>query len=153
MKQILCAIVAALLPGFALADVYVIGDDAAGVPQVEILAAPALSDVPEIGGMANQGFSYAQLWGGMDGFKVFEGRIAPGGKIVSHEGPDTYIGYIVSGHGTLGNDAPDGTMASSIEFGPGDVIAFGPGTLHHWVNGDEELVFVGFQKLNGAAEN
>lgn len=153
MKHILCTVAAILLPAISMADVYVVVDDAAGIPRVKTLEAPVLTEVPEIGGKANEGFTYAQLWSGMDGYKVFEGRIAPGGLIVSHDGPDTYIAYIVSGHATMGNDAPDGTQSSSFNFGPGDVIAFGPGTKHHWVNGDEELFFVGFQRLSDNGKN
>ncbi len=148
MKHLVLAALFALAPVAAAADVHVITDDANGVPQVVSTAPPALAEVPEINGSANEGFTYAQLWSGMEGFQVFEGRIAPGGRIVSHDGPDTYVAYIVSGSGTMGNDAPDGSMASSFEFGPGDVIVFGPGTMHHWVNGDEELMFIGFQRPN-----
>ncbi|WP_165978893.1 cupin domain-containing protein [Antarcticimicrobium luteum] len=146
MKRIICAAAMACLPAMANAEIHVITDDANGVPHVETTPSPAMSDVPEIGGKANAGFSYARLWSGMEGFEVFEGHIAPGGRIVSHDGPDTYIGCIVSGHGTMGNDAPDGTTVSRFDFGPGDVIVFGPGTMHHWVNGDEELVFIGVQR-------
>ncbi|PCH99048.1 MAG: hypothetical protein COB84_00285 [Rhodobacteraceae bacterium] len=152
MRRILYAVTAALFPVMATADIYVVTDDAAGIPKVKALEAPALTEIPEIAGMANEGFSYAQLWSGMDGYKMFEGRVAAGGKIVSHDGPDTYVGYIVSGHGTMGNDAPDGSMDSSFDFGPGDVIVFGSGTMHHWVNGDEELVFIGFQRLSDVEE-
>lgn len=150
VKKTIPGLLLALVPAAALADVHVILDDAQGVPQVQTSAAPALTAIPEIAGKANEGFSYGQLWSGMEGYKVFEGRVAPGGKIVSHEGPDTYIAYIVSGHATMGNDAPDGSMASKFDFGPGDVIVFGPGTMHHWVNGDEELVFIGFQRADAA---
>lgn len=148
MKHLFLAALFALVPNAAAADIHVITDDANGVPQVVSMAQPTLVDVPEINGKANDGFTYAQLWSGMAGFQVFEGRIAPGGRIVSHDGPDTYVAYIVSGSGTMGNDAPDGSMASSFAFGPGDLIVFGPGTMHHWINGDEELVFIGFQRPN-----
>lgn len=153
MKRILCTAATALLPVISMADVYVITDDAGGMPRFKTLESPALTEVPKIGAVANKGFSYAQLWSGMHGYNVFEGRIAPGGSIASHDGPETYIAYIVSGRATMGNDAPNGSMDSSFDFGPGDVIAFGPGTMHHWVNGDEELVFVGFQRLPNIGEN
>ena len=146
MKNVILSAIIACAPIAALADVFVIADDKDGVPMVEVTEAPALAEVPEVNGNANAGFSYAQLWSGMDGFQIFKGRIAAGGSVGSHDGPDTYVAYIVSGSGTMGNDAPDGSMASSFDSGPGDVIVFGPGTMHHWVNGDEDVVFIGFQR-------
>lgn len=148
MKNVIFLAATLIVPSIATAEIFAVTDNAEGIPKFEVIAAPALTEVPEIAGMANEGFSYARLWSGMDGYKVFEGRVAPGGKIVSHDGPDTYIAYIVSGQGVMGNDAPDGSTDSSFEFGPGDVIAFAPGTMHHWLNGDDELVFIGFQRLD-----
>ncbi len=78
--------------------------------------------------------------------QVFEGPIAPKSKIVSHDGPDTYIAYIVAGHGVKGNNAPDGSQASNFEFGTGNVVVFGPGTMHDWKNGDKQITFIGFQR-------
>lgn len=147
MKRLLTLSVALWLPVVASADIFVVEDDAAGIPQMTVTEAPALTEIPEIAGQANDGFSYGLMWQGMEGHMLFEGRVAPGGKIVSHDGPDPYVAYIVAGHGTMGNDAPDGSIASSFDFGPGDWIVFHPGTMHHWVNGDEELVFIGFQRL------
>ncbi len=153
MKNVVFLAATLIMPSLALANIFEVTDNAEGIPDIEVIAPPSLTEVPEIGSMTNEGFSCAQLWSGMDGYKVFEGRGASGGKIVSHDGPDTYIAYIVSGHGVMGNDAPDGTLVSRFEFGPGDVIAFGPGTMHHWINGGEELIFIGFQRLDLNADN
>lgn len=148
MKPVLLA-AALLAPSLAGAEIFEVTDDANGVPQFTVTEAPELTAIPEIAGNANEGFEYGQIWSGLDGYMVFEGRVAPGGHIVSYEGPDTYIGYIISGQGTIGIDGPDGQLVSRFEFGPGDTIVFGPGTMHHWVNGDEELVFIGVQRLPG----
>lgn len=115
MKHSLIAATALLWPGLAAAEVFVITDDAEGVPKLETLESPSLSEVPEINGEANDGFTYAQLWSGMEGVTVFEGRIALAGRIVSHDGPETYVAYIVSGGGTMGNDAPDGSTDSTFD--------------------------------------
>ncbi|TMV87150.1 hypothetical protein FGG78_19155 [Thioclava sp. BHET1] len=147
MKNVLIAAIVALVPATtAVAEVFVITDDQAGVSKVETMEAPALANVPEVNGNANKGFTYAQLWAGMDGFQVFEGRIAADGFVGSHDGPDAYVAYIVSGQGTMGNDGPDGKTDSTFTFGPGDVIVFGPGTMHHWSDITEDVVFVGFQR-------
>ena len=146
MKAAVFAIMASWAPLALAAEVFVISDNNSGVPEFETLSAPELVEVPEIGGDANTGFSYAQLWAGLEGFQVFKGRIQPQGKIVSHDGPETYVAYIVSGSGTMGNDGPNGDKVSSFKFGPGDVIVFGPDTMHHWEVDDEEVVFIGFQR-------
>lgn len=147
MKRLLISLSAVLaLSAPAAAEVYVITDDENGNPLTETIQDPAMTEVPEIAGTPNKGFTHAMRWTGMDGFRVSEGRIAPGGTIATHDGPDTYILYVVSGKGALVMVADDGAETSRVNYKPNDVIVFGPGTLHHWVNSDEEFVFIGVEK-------
>lgn len=127
-------------------DVYVIDNAAGKKPVATKKDAFALTAVPAMGeGRPNQGFSYTtafELAG--TGVQIARGRVEPGGAVATHDGPQQYILYVVSGTGTLNLVDQTGATISDVKYKPDDVIVFQPHTLHNWKNAsDAPFEFLG----------
>ena len=61
-----------------------------------------------------------------------------------HDSPDAWLGYVVSGSGTLHAGSADGKLMDSVAYQAGDFITFEPNTQHGWSNGGEpsKIMFV-----------
>lgn len=138
--------------GFAAApalagDVYVIENAAGKKPVVIQKDSFALGDVPAMGeGKPNQGFKYGtalELAG--TGVQIARGHVDAGGTVATHEGPQQYLLYVISGTGTLGLVDKDGTTTvAEVKYKPDDLIVFQPNTMHNWTNaGDTAMEFLG----------
>ena len=54
--------------------------------------------------------------------------------MATHEGPQQYILYVISGTGTLTLADKAGSTISTIGYKPDDVLVFQPSTYHGWKN-------------------
>lgn len=106
----------------------------------------ALSEIPEIEGKANAGFSYGNAFSVAGrGVTVARGHFEPGGFVTPHRTRNLYIVHVVRGSGML-KLFDDSGSTHSIQFAPGDVIVLPPATMHQWANGDDDpFDFVGIE--------
>lgn len=113
--KIACAAGIWLSAGACYADVYVVTDSVGAKPIVVQKDDRALASVADIGGLPNEGFSYATRYvTTATGLRAHRGHVEPGGSIAAHEGPNACVLHVIQGEGKLVNTRPDGAETASI---------------------------------------
>ena len=73
--------------------------------------------------------------------------IEPNGKIGTHEGGTVYACVVVEGKGVLTMVDTKNKESAKFNGKPGDVIVFGPNTMHRSDNGDKRTVMIGIETV------
>lgn len=82
-------------------------------------------------------------WSGMgleaSGVFLFILKVEAGGdEFELHASEDTWLGYVISGSGTLFAGTPDKVKTGEVAYSAGDFITFEANTPHGWLNNQKE---------------
>lgn len=77
------------------------------------------------------------------GVTVARGHVSAGKSVPPHAGDTNYALYVLSGTGHLTLCDDNGKETGRIAFAPGDLIVFPPHAQHGWINGGEDMEWLG----------
>ena len=129
-------------------EVYCVENSKGNIPVIIQKNPYSLGPVPELMERKCEGFSFGLLYRYTDGsIGVWKGEIAPNGTISQHHGNNTWVCYIIEGSGEVLNADHDLKVYNTIQYGPGDVLAFRPDAMHAWKNGPKKTVFIAVEQV------
>lgn len=99
----------------------------------------SIEHAPEFSAADYSGWEAISVEAEAAGLFFFMFKVAPNAEeFPLHASPDTWLSYVVSGHGLMYAGKENGVKTQGVEFKAGDFISFGPNTQHAWKNGDAE---------------